>query len=122
MKDARHRVAITGLGAFSCVGNTKDGLWNGALGQGGPGVRTIDRFDPTAFTCKIAGQVDDFVATDHMDAQKAKRLDRFAQFSLASARMALDDSGLDLSRIDSDRVGIYVGSALGGIAFAEEQH
>jgi 3-oxoacyl-[acyl-carrier-protein] synthase II len=122
MKDARHRVAITGLGALSCVGQGKDGLWQGALGQGGPGVTAITRFDPAPFASRIAGQIPDFDPSPWMDAQKAKRLDRFAQFSLASAKMALADSGLDLDRTDRERVGIYVGSALGGIAFAEEQH
>ena len=122
MKDARHRVAITGLGALSCVGHGKEGLWQGALGRGGPGVQALTRFDASAFGCRIAGQIEDFEPTAYMDHQKAKRLDRFAQFSLATARMALLDSGLDLGRVDPERVGIYVGSALGGIAFAEEQH
>lgn len=122
MKDARHRVAITGLGALSCVGHGRDGFWQGALGRGGPGVGAITRFDPSPFGCRVAGQVDDFDPLQFMDGQKAKRLDRFAQFSLASARMALSDSGLDLGTVDRERVGIYMGSALGGIAFAEEQH
>ena len=122
MKEAKHRVAITGLGALSCVGHGKGGLWAGALGQGGPGVTGITRFDASAFACRIAGQIDDFDPAPYMDPQKAKRLDRFAQFSLASAKMAYLDSGLNLDSIDRERVGIYVGSALGGIAFAEEQH
>ena len=122
MKGATHRVAITGLGALSSVGHGRDGLWRGALGLNGPGVRRITRFDPEPFNCQVAGQIEDFDPLAHMDAQKAKRLDRFAQFSLASARMALADSGLDLASIDRERVGIYVGSALNGIAFAEEQH
>ena len=122
MKEARHRIAITGLGALSCVGHGKEGLWSGALGRGGPGVRELTRFDASSFSCRIAGQVDDFTPTDFMDAQKARRLDRFAQFSLATARMALADSGLDLDKVDRELAGIYVGSALGGIAFAEEQH
>ena len=116
------RVVITGLGALSCVGQGKEGLWKGSLGQGGPGVVPITRFDPSQFACRIAGQIDDFDPTPYMDAQKAKRLDRFAQFSLASAQMAMEDSGLDLNKMDRERVGIYIGSALGGIAFAEEQH
>ena len=122
MRDARHRVAITGLGALSCVGQGKDGLWNGALGIGGPGVQTMTRFDASAFNRRIAGEIDGFDPAPYMDAQKAKRLDRFAQFSLATARMALEDSGLDIAKVDPERVGIYVGSALNGIAFAEEQH
>jgi 3-oxoacyl-[acyl-carrier-protein] synthase II len=122
VKGATRRVVITGLGALSCVGHGKDGLWKGALGQGGPGVVPITRFDPSQFACRIAGQIDDFDPLPYMDGQKAKRLDRFAQFSLAAAKMAVQDSGLDLGAVDRERVGIYMGSALGGIAFAEEQH
>jgi len=122
MKGAPHRVAITGIAALSSVGHGKDGLWQGALGLNGPGVKRITRFDPGTFNCQVAGQIDDFDPLTYMDAQKAKRLDRFAQFSLASARMAMEDSGLDLAATDRERVGIYVGSALNGIAFAEEQH
>jgi 3-oxoacyl-[acyl-carrier-protein] synthase II len=122
MKGASRRVVITGLGALSCVGHGKEGLWKGALGQGGPGIVPITRFDASSFASRIAGQIDDFDPGPYMDAQKAKRLDRFAQFSLASARMALEDSGLPLESMDRERVGIYIGSALGGIAFAEEQH
>ncbi|MGH7441424.1 MAG: beta-ketoacyl-[acyl-carrier-protein] synthase family protein [bacterium] len=122
MKHARQRVAITGLSALSCVGHGKDGLWRGALGQSTGGVGPITRFESTPFNSRIAGEIHDFDPLQSMDAQKAKRLDRFAQFSLASAGAALKDSGLDLDKVDRERVGIYVGSALGGIAFAEEQH
>jgi 3-oxoacyl-[acyl-carrier-protein] synthase II len=123
MKGATRRVAITGIGALSCVGHGKDDFWAGAMGETkGPGVVGITRFDPSIFSCRIAGQIDDFDPLQYMDPQKAKRLDRFAQFSLAVAQMAMADSGLDLSKTDRERVGIYMGSALGGIAFAEEQH
>jgi 3-oxoacyl-[acyl-carrier-protein] synthase II len=122
MKGALHRVAVTGLGGLSCVGHGRDGLWEGALGRSGLGVTAISRFDAGPFASKIAGQIGDFDPLQFMDGQKAKRLDRFAQFSLATARMALTDSGLDLGTMDRERVGIYVGSALNGIAFAEEQH
>ncbi len=122
MRGSTRRVAITGLGGLSCVGHGKDGLWSGALGLNGPGVAAITRFDASPFSCRIAGQIEDFDPLPYMDAQKAKRLDRFAQFSLAASRMALLDSGLDLGAVDRERVGIYIGSALGGIAFAEEQH
>ncbi|MES2201018.1 MAG: beta-ketoacyl-ACP synthase II [candidate division FCPU426 bacterium] len=118
--NAGRRVVVTGLGALSSVGQGKEGFWNGAMRKSGVGP--VTRFDPAPFSCKIAGEIGDFDPLEHMDAKKAGRLDRFAQFSLAAARMALLDSGLDLDRQDRERVGIYMGSALGGIAFAEEQH
>jgi 3-oxoacyl-[acyl-carrier-protein] synthase II len=122
MKLGSRRVVITGLGALSCVGHGKEGLWQGALGNSKSGVGLLERFDPSPFSCKIAGEIRDFDPSLYMDDKKAKRLDRFAQFSLATAQMALDDSGLDLDKVNREAVGIYIGSALGGIAFAEEQH
>ena len=121
MRNATRRVAITGIGALSCVGHGKDGLWSGCA-QGPSGVGRITRFDTDPFSCKIAGEIRDFDPSRWMDEKQAKRLDRFAQFSLATARMALTDSGLELDSVDREKVGIYIGSALGGIAFAEEQH
>jgi 3-oxoacyl-[acyl-carrier-protein] synthase II len=121
MKQAKHRVVITGLGALSSVGHGREGIWDGALGAR-PGAGPVTRFDSTPFSCKIAGEISDFDPLTYMDTQKAKRLDRFAQFSLATAKMALADSKLDFDKMDRERVGIYIGSALGGIAFAEEQH
>jgi 3-oxoacyl-[acyl-carrier-protein] synthase II len=122
MKHAPRRVAITGLSALSCVGHGRDGLWEGCMAPSAKGVGRITRFDPSPFNCQIAGEIHDFDPLASMDAQKAKRLDRFAQFSLACALDAMRDSGLDLDAMDRERFGIYVGSALSGIAFAEEQH
>ncbi|HXP91163.1 MAG TPA: beta-ketoacyl-ACP synthase II [Fibrobacteria bacterium] len=121
MRQGTRRVAITGIGALSCVGHGADGLWEGCA-RGPSGVGPVTRFDPGPFSCKIAGEIRDFDPSAWMDEKIAKRLDRFAQFSLATARMALTDSGLDLDSVDREKVGIYIGSALGGIAFAEEQH
>jgi 3-oxoacyl-[acyl-carrier-protein] synthase II len=120
MRHGARRVVVTGLGALSCVGSGKDAFWQGALSKSG--ARAISRFDPSPFACHIAGEIADFEPLQFMDAQKAKRLDRFAQFSLATAKMALADSGLDLNAVNREAVGIYIGSALGGISFAEEQH
>jgi 3-oxoacyl-[acyl-carrier-protein] synthase II len=88
-------------------------------------VRRIDRFDPAPFRSQVAAQVEDFEPLDHMDARAAKSLDRFSQFSLAAGRMAVADAGLvsGTSGVPApERIGIYIGSALGGIAFAEAQH
>jgi 3-oxoacyl-[acyl-carrier-protein] synthase II len=99
---------------------TKDGLWNG-LRREKSAVKSITRFDPSIFRSRNAAEINDYVPTDHLDQKRAKRLDRFAQFSVVTARMALDDAEIDLTRENRDRVGSMMGTALGGIAYAEGQ-
>jgi len=115
------RVAVTGIGCVTPVGFGVDGLWSG-LRRRESAVRRITRFDPTPFRSQMAAEIDGFDATDHMDAKRARRLDRFGQFSVAAARMALEDGQLDPHGVDGDRVAVQMGSALGGVAYAEEQH
>lgn len=115
------RVVITGIGPVTPIGIGRDGLWQGVL-RGEPAVRPLTRFDASAFATRIAAEVAGFDPRDHLDARKARRLDRYAQFAVAGARLALEDARLDLSRERSADVGVYIGSALGGVAFAEEQH
>jgi 3-oxoacyl-[acyl-carrier-protein] synthase II len=95
-------------------------LWDGIRRQQSA-VGSLTRFDPTPFRSHNAAEVNDFVPTDHLEHKKAKRLDRFGHFSVVSAAMALDDSGLDLAAEDRDRIGTMMGSALGGVAYGEEQ-
>jgi 3-oxoacyl-[acyl-carrier-protein] synthase II len=114
------RVAITGIGAITPIGLARDGLWDGLRAQRSA-VRPITRFDPSIFRTHIAAEVDGFSAADHMEAKRARRLDRFGQFSVAAARMAVDDAGLDFAREDRERIGAMMGSALGGVGYAEEQ-
>jgi 3-oxoacyl-[acyl-carrier-protein] synthase II len=116
----RRRVAITGLGVITPVGTTGEGLWAG-IKEERSAVRSLTRFDPSVFRSHNAAEVNDFVATDHIEAKRAKRLDRFGQFSVAAARLALEDARLDLAREDRERVGAMMGTALGGIGYAEEQ-
>ena len=123
MSDAdrvQHRVAITGIGPITAVGTGTDGLWDG-LRRERSGVRRLTRFDPTHWRARLAAQVDDFEADDHMDGRTAKKLDRFGHFSIATARLALRDAGLEDAPLDRERVGVLMGSALGGGAFAEAQ-
>jgi 3-oxoacyl-[acyl-carrier-protein] synthase II len=115
------RVAVTGIGAVTPVGHGADGLWAGVLANRSA-VRLIDHFDASPFPSRIAAQVDDFRAEDHLDAKRARRLDRFSQFSVAAARMAVDHAGWPLPHESAERTGIWIGSALGGVAFGEEQH
>jgi len=114
------RVVITGIGAITPVGHGADGLWDGVMANRSA-VRAIDRFDATPFPSRIAAQVDDFDPADHLDARRARRLDRFSAMSVAASRMALEDAGL-AGTADAARTGVWIGSALGGVAFGEEQH
>jgi len=114
------RVVITGIGAVTPIGTAATGLWDG-LEARTSAVRTISRFDPTPFRSRIAAEIPDFRPQDHLDAKRAKRLDRFSQLAVTSARFALEDSGVVPEREDRDRVGTMMGSALGGVAFGESQ-
>ncbi|MDP9204750.1 MAG: beta-ketoacyl-ACP synthase II [Gemmatimonadota bacterium] len=116
----RRRVVITGIGPITPIGTTSDGLWSG-LQRERSAVRSLTRFDPSQFRSHNAAQIDDFVPTDHLEAKRAKRFDRFAQFSVVGAQMALADANLDLAREDKERVGANMGTALGGVAYAEAQ-
>jgi 3-oxoacyl-[acyl-carrier-protein] synthase II len=115
------RVVITGIGAITPIGIGVEGLWDG-LRRGTSAVRGITRFDPSPFRTRIAAQVDDFHPTDHIEERRARRIDRFGQLSVAASRLALADAELDLRREDPDRVGVMMGTALGGVGMAEAQH
>jgi 3-oxoacyl-[acyl-carrier-protein] synthase II len=117
---SRRRVVITGIGAVTPIGQTVGGLWDGIRSERSA-IRTLTRFDPAPYRSHNAGEVRDFVPSDHLERKRVKRLDRFGQFSVVSARMALEDSGIDLATEDKERIGATMGSALGGISYAEEQ-
>ena len=119
MKDLR-RVVVTGVGAVTPIGTAADGLWAGLQARTSA-VRTLTRFDPTPFRSRMAAEIPDFRPQDHLDAKRAKRLDRFSQLAVTSARLALADAELAPHREDPDRVGAMMGSALGGVSFAESQ-
>src|SRR6202453_5242450 len=117
-----HRVVITGIGAITCVGHGKKGLWDGILAEKS-GVSFIKHFDTANYDAKCAGAIHDFDPTQHFPPHKLKRIDRYAQFALYLIQQALDDAGLKLSpenpRTD---VGVSFGTALGGITTAELTH
>ncbi len=114
------RVVVTGIGCITPIGTGVEGLWEG-LRRRESAVRRISRFDPGPFRSQIAAQVDDFEPTDYMERNRARRLERYAQFSVASSRMALEDAALDPASVDPERVGVQMGSALGGVAYGESQ-
>jgi 3-oxoacyl-[acyl-carrier-protein] synthase II len=108
------RVVITGMGVVSPIGNNIGTFWNNLI-KGESGISSIDTFDITDHKAKIAGIVRDFDAEKVLGKKEARRLDRFAQFALAAAEQAWKDSKLDLNHIDPERLGVYVGSGIGGI-------
>src|SRR6266702_2815033 len=120
MRNGERRVVITGVGAVTPIGTAAAGLWAG-LAARRSAVRAVTRFDPTPFRSHIAAEIPDFRPQDHLEAKRAKRLDRFSQLAVTSARLALGDAGLDTAREDPDRAGTMMGSALGGVSFAESQ-
>jgi 3-oxoacyl-[acyl-carrier-protein] synthase II len=115
------RVVVTGIGAVTPIGHGRAGLWEGVR-RGRSAVGPITRFDATPFRSRLAAEIEEFDPLDYVDARRARRLDRFAQFALAASSQALDDGGLFPERVCRERTAVYVGSALGGVAFAEGQH
>jgi len=108
------RVVITGMGVVSPLGNDIQTFWDNLI-NGQSGISTIDTFDVTTQKTKIAGIIKDFNAEALLGKKEAKTLDRFAQFALVAAEQAWQDADLDLELIDKERLGVYVGSGIGGI-------
>jgi 3-oxoacyl-[acyl-carrier-protein] synthase II len=119
-RPAPRRVVITGIGAITPIGTGVEGMWGG-LRKRESAVRRISRFDPTPFRSHIAAQVDDFDPETYMERNRARRMERYAQFSVAASRQALEDAALDPAGEDPERVGVQMGSALGGVAYGETQ-
>ncbi len=117
----KRRVVITGLGIVSSIGNGKDDYWE-ALKSGKSGVTEITSFDASAYTSRIAGVVRDLDLTSYMSKKDIKRSDRFTQFAVVAAKMALEDAKLDLSTVDPYKAGSIIGSGIGGIHTIEREH
>ncbi len=118
----RRRVVITGVGAITPIGNGKEGLWAGVC-NGANGIRSITRFDTSQIKTKVAAEIEGFDPLDYFDAKTARRMDRFAQLSLAASDLAIADAGLHVDpQHRNHRLGVTIGTALGGVAGAERQH
>src|SRR5436853_6261382 len=118
----KRRAGVTGIGPITCIGIGRENFWRGLRAEKS-GVRTISSFDTSQFNAHCAGEILDWVPEEYFPPHRLKRLDRYAQFAVASAKMALDDAGISYSReTPQDRVGVSFGTALGGISNAEQDH
>jgi 3-oxoacyl-[acyl-carrier-protein] synthase II len=116
------RVVITGLGPITAIGVGKKAFWEG-MTSGKSGIGPVTRFDPSLFNARSAAEINDWEPEKFFPSQRLKRLDRYAQFAVGSAKLALEDSGLSFSPEDPQaRVGVSFGTALGGVSNAEKQH
>jgi 3-oxoacyl-[acyl-carrier-protein] synthase II len=117
----KRRVVITGMGVVAPNGIGIENFWD-SLVHGRSGVRKITHFDVSSYPSQIAGIVPDFDPTDYMDPKTAKRLSRFAHFAFAASQMAVEDSRIDFNREDPFKMGVFVGTAIGGGDVIETQH
>lgn len=111
---AKRRVVITGLGMLTGLGASVESTWQGIV-TGCSGIRTVTDFDCSTLTTQFAGQVPDFVVDDYMPAKEARRIDGFIQYGLAAGCQAMKDSGLEITEANCDRVGVALGSGIGGL-------
>ncbi len=114
------RVVVTGLGVISSLGSDANTFFDNLL-AGRSGISRVTRFDATEYPCQIGSEVADFDATQYMDPKEARRSDRYTQFAVAAAQLAVKDSGLDMDAVDKDRLGVMIGSGIGGMETIEQQ-
>lgn len=118
---SKRRVVITGLGIVSPVGNTVEQAWINIL-AGKSGISRITRFDPTAFSAQIAGEVRGFDVTEYISAKEARRMDLFIHYGLAAGVQAIKDSGIVVTPENAERIGVNIGSGMGGLPLVEDTH
>lgn len=118
---SRRRVVITGLGIISPVGNSVTEAWT-SLTQGKSGISTITRFETEALTAKIAGEVKGFDVSEYIPGKEAARMDTFIHYGLAAGIQAFKDSGLEVTEQNSERIGVSIGSGIGGLPMIEDTH
>jgi 3-oxoacyl-[acyl-carrier-protein] synthase II len=118
---AKRRVVITGMGMIAPVGNTVEQCWSNLI-AGKTGISRITRFDASPFNSQVAGEVKDFNVEDYLSAKEARHMDTFIHYGIAAAIQAIRDSGLDFSKEDLDRIGVVIGSGIGGLPMIETNH
>ena len=117
----RRRVVITGLGCLAPVGNTVSTAWD-ALIAGQSGIATITKFDASPFSTHFAGEVKGFNVEDYMPGKEARHMDTFIHYGMAAGIQAMQDSGLEVTEANAERIGVIVGSGIGGLPMIEETH
>jgi 3-oxoacyl-[acyl-carrier-protein] synthase II len=117
----KRRVVVTGVGLVTPCGIGIDNVWNNIL-SGQSGIGPITRFDITQFDTKFAGEIKEFNPEDYIQPKEVKKMDLFIQYAIAAAQIAVNDAGLDMGREDSERVGVVVGTGLGGLPTLEKYH
>ena len=117
--DRDRRVVVTGMGVISPLGNTVDEMWERAL-NGESGIGELTAIDPSAYPCKVAGQVEDFEPNEWMERREARRMARFSQFAIAAGKQAIKDSCLNLDAIDRDRAGAVLGTGGGSLPHSDQ--
>jgi len=115
-----HRAVITGMGVISPLGNSLDEFWNNLM-EGKSGIGQLTRFDTTDLPTKVAAEVKDFEPMDWVSKKESRHMDRFAQFAIAAAKMAVQDAKLDLENEDKERIGTVMGCGIGGVTSFEDQ-
>jgi 3-oxoacyl-[acyl-carrier-protein] synthase II len=118
---SKRRVVVTGLGVISPLAVGSEATWQGLL-EGRSGIGPITKFDATDYPCRIAGEVHGFHPEDWIEKKEVKKSDTFIHYAVAAAQMAVNDSGFDTSKEDQDRVGVIIGSGIGGLPLIEEMH
>ncbi len=121
LPESKQRVVITGLGVLSPVGIGKEEYWK-ALLQGRSGIGPVTRFDPSLFDSKIAGEIKDFAPEQFLDRKEIRRMDRFTQFGVAAAKLAVGDAALEIEKENLEDIGVVIGSGIGGIETLCDQH
>lgn len=117
----KRRVVVTGIGMLSPLGNDVDSTWSNVL-AGNSGISDITRFDATAFSTRFAGEVKDFNPEDYIPKKESKKMDRFIQLGIAAGIQALRDAKIDITKLDAERIGVAIGSGIGGLELIEENH
>ncbi|MDX1604959.1 MAG: beta-ketoacyl-ACP synthase II [Candidatus Competibacterales bacterium] len=117
----KRRVVVTGLGIVSPVGNSIDAAWENIL-AGRSGIGPIEAFDASAFSVRFSGPVRDFDVTRYLERREARKMDQFIHYGIAAAIQALEDAGLEISEANAERIGVNIGSGIGGLVGIEEGH
>ena len=121
MTEKIRRVVVTGLGLVTPVGSSVEKAWNN-IKEGVSGIRKINSFDASSFSVQISGSVEDFNAEDYITAKEQKKMDTFIHYGIGASVMAIEDSGLQINETNADKIGVSIGSGIGGLPYIERNY